>query len=120
MKDDLKDILSNLNPDVDQAMLLKYLSGQLTPEEQHEVEKRIMEDDFNTEALEGLEQIKNSQHLDLVVEQLNRDLKKKTEKRKAARNKWEIKSDPALWIAIAVILILVVVSYFLIHRSIQP
>lgn len=116
MREELKDILSNLNPDVDQATLLKYLSGQLTPEEQHEVEKRIIEDDFDTEALEGLEKLKNSQHLALVVEQLNAELKKKTEKRKAARNKWKIKSDPVLWAAVIIILILVVISYFLLHN----
>lgn len=115
MRDELKNILSNLNPDVDQATLLKYLAGQLTAEEQHEVEKRIIDDDFDTEALEGLEKLKNSQHLSLVIEQLNYDLKKKTEKRKSKRKKWEIKSDPTLWIAVIIILILVIVSFFLLH-----
>jgi hypothetical protein len=119
MKPDLKDILSHLNTEVDQATLLRYLQGQLTPEEQHEVEKRIIEDDFDTEALEGLEQIKNSQHLTLLVEQLNRDLKKKTEIRKEARSKWELKSDPSLWIAVTVILLLLVISYFILHRYMQ-
>ncbi len=119
MKQDLKDILANLNTDVDQATLLRYLQGQLSAEEQHEVEKRIIEDDFDTEALEGLEQIKNTQHLALLVEQLNRDLKNKTKKRRAARSRWEIKSDPSLWIAVAVILIFIAVSYFILQRFMQ-
>lgn len=119
MKKDLKDILSNLNTEVDQTTLLHYLQGHLTPQEQHDVEKSIIDDEFDTDALEGLEKIKDSQQLSFMVEQLNRDLKKKTGKRKQAREKLQIKSDPVLWVAVLVILLLVIVSYLLIQRNLQ-
>jgi hypothetical protein len=44
MKENLKDILTHLNPEVDQETLLKYLQGKLSTEEQHEVEKSLIDD----------------------------------------------------------------------------
>ena len=58
MKENLKDILSNLHSEVDQEALLKYLEGKLSAEEQHEIEKNTMEDAFETDALEGLQNFK--------------------------------------------------------------
>jgi len=40
MPGDLKDILSRLSPDVDQEILLRYLQGKLSSEQQHELEKQ--------------------------------------------------------------------------------
>ena len=82
MKDNLKDILSNLHSEVDQEELLKYLEGKLSAEEQHEIEKNTMDDAFETDALEGLQNFENKSHINALVEQLNRDLKKKTGKKK--------------------------------------
>ena len=52
MSESLKDILSNLNPDIDQETLLQYLQGKLTAEQQHELEKQMMENEFESDALE--------------------------------------------------------------------
>ena len=60
MSESLKDILSNLNPDIDQETLLLYLQGKLSPEQQHEVEKGLLVDDFESDALEGLEHFKET------------------------------------------------------------
>lgn len=116
MKDNLKDILSHLNTEVDQETLLLYLQGKLTPEKQHELEKQMLDSDFEAEAMEGLQTFKNKQSLNFLVEQLNRDLKKKTAKRKLRREKLQIKSDPWLWITLLIILLLIVISYVIIHR----
>jgi hypothetical protein len=87
MKDDLKDILSNLNPEVDQETLLRYLQGKLSEQEQHEVEKQMMGDDFEADALEGLQEFKNKKNLSLLVDQLNADLKRRTEKKKDSKKR---------------------------------
>ena len=88
MKENLKDILSGLNNDVDQSTLLLYLQGKLNAEQQHELEKQILSDDFNSEALEGLENFGDKRKITAVVEQLNRDLQKKTNLKKAKRKKF--------------------------------
>lgn len=117
MDENLKDILSNLNPDIDQETLLLYLQGKLSAEQQHEVEKKIVEDDFESDALDGLDQMKDKKHLMLLVDQLNRDLKKKTEKKNQFKKKLQLKLDPWLIILVVLILFLVIISYVLIHKS---
>ncbi len=41
MSDELKDILSNLNKDVEQDKLLDYLNKKLSASEAHELEKQM-------------------------------------------------------------------------------
>ena len=117
MKENLKDILSNLNTEVDQATLLAYLQGKLYDEKQHEIEKQLMDSDFEQEALEGLQEIKDKQKINAIVEQLNRDLKAKTKKRRLRRQKMELKQEPWLWITIFIMLALIVISYMIIRTT---
>jgi hypothetical protein len=119
MSESLKDILSNLNPEVDQETLLLYLQGKLTAEQQHEVEKGMMKDHFEADALEGLQSLKSRKDLSLLVDQLNRDLRKRTDKKKKFREKLKIKEQPWLWMAAIIILMLIVISYIIIHKLLQ-
>lgn len=119
MSDKLKDILSHLNPDIDQETLLLYLQGKLTAEKQHELELQMLDSDFEADALEGLQNMQDKQKLTLIVDQLNYDLKKRTHKRKLRAERLKLKSDPSVWIAIVIFLLLIVVSYFIIHRLLQ-
>jgi hypothetical protein len=119
MNDNLKDILSNLNPDIDQETLLLYLQGKLSAEKQHELEKQMLDNDFEADALEGLQNIESPQHISLIVDQLNRDLKKKTSKKKQLREKRVLKLDPAIFYGILILLLLIVVSYLIIHKLLQ-
>jgi hypothetical protein len=119
MSENLKDILSHLNPDIDQETLLQYLQGKLSADQQHEVEKQMMEDDFESDALEGLENFKDKRKLAQLVDQLNFELKKKTEKKKKLRQKLDLKVDPWVIVTVIIVLLLVVISYFIIHRYLQ-
>ena len=116
MQENLKDILSHLSTEVDQETLLLYLQGKLSAEQQHEVEKKMMNNDFTSDAAEGLQSFKDQQRLELLVKQLNKDLRIKTDKKKAYREKRRIKLDPWILITIILILVLVVISFFIIHR----
>ncbi|HWJ89865.1 MAG TPA: hypothetical protein VNR87_02070 [Flavisolibacter sp.] len=117
MNENLKDILSNLNPDIDQETLLLYLQGKLTAEEQHDVEKQMMDQDFDVDALEGLYDFKDKKTIAALVDQLNQDLKSRTEKKKRFREKLRLKLDPWLIISIIVILFLAVISFVLVYRQ---
>ena len=118
MNENLKDILSNLNPDVDQEALLQYLQGKLSAQEQHELEKQMMKDDFDADALEGLQEFKNKKNISVLVDQLNTDLKRRTEKKKRFKEKMKFNLDSNLIIAIVIILLLIILSYFIIHKQI--
>lgn len=119
MSNNLKDILSHLSTEVDQETLLKYLEGRLSDEQKHELEKRMLTSEFSDDAMEGLQEIKNKAKISSLVEQLNRDLHKKLEKRKKRREKFRFKDQPWLYIAIFIVLLLIVLSYVVIHRMLQ-
>ena len=118
MADNLKDILSHLNPDVDQETLLLYLQGKLSEVKKNEIEKQLLKDDFNEEAFEGLESFKDKEQLTYMVEALNRDLKKKTAKKKERRDKLRIKDQPWIYAAILIFLLLIVIAVVIIYRLI--
>ena len=119
MSEDLKDILSNLNPGIDQETLMLYLQGKLSTDQQHEVEKQMMDDEFNAEALDGLQEIKDKKKITSLVEQLNKDLKKKTEKKKRFRKKLQLHIDPWLIIAVVLILLIAIIAYILVHKRLN-
>jgi hypothetical protein len=116
MSDDLKDILSNLNKDIEQDKLLDYLNKKLSAAEAHEVEKQMADDEFMNDAMEGLEKFKNKQDLSLLVEQLNRDLKKQTAKKKKHKEKLKLKEQPWLYISIVILLVLIIISFVLVKK----
>ncbi|HEY6063167.1 MAG TPA: hypothetical protein VIV35_06135 [Chitinophagaceae bacterium] len=119
MPENYKDILSNLSTDVDQETLLLYLQGKLSEEKKHEVEKKLIQNEFDDDALEGLQEIKDKQQILYMVEKLNRDLKKKTAKKKKMREKMNIKYEPWLYISILILILLIVISYIVIHRMLS-
>ena len=91
MSDDLKDILSNLNKEIEQDKLLDYLNKKLPASEAHEVEKQMADDDFMNDAVEGLEKFNNKKDLGLYVQQLNHDLQKQLNKKNKRREKRKLK-----------------------------
>ena len=119
MSEKLKDILSHLSTEVDQETLLKYLEGRLSDEQRHEIEKKMLGSEFTDDAMEGLQEIKNKQRISSLVDQLNRDLHNKLEKKKKRREKFRFKDQPWLYIALVIILLLIVLSYMVIYRMLQ-
>ena len=115
----MKDILSSLSTEVDQETLLLYLQGKLSEEKKHEVEKKILNNEFADDAMEGLQQFRNKHDLSVLVEQLNRDLHNKLEKKKISRFKLEIKNESLIYFAVVIIILLIVISYYVIHKYLQ-
>ena len=119
MSENYKDILSNLSTSVDQETLLLYLQGKLSEEKKHEIEKQLLQNEFDEEAMDGLQEFKDKEQLQYMVEMLNRDLKKRTEKKKKRRDKMKIPDQPWLYISILILIILIVISYLIIYKYLQ-
>ncbi len=115
MNNDLLNILSNSNKDIDNQKLMDYLSGKLSEQEKHEVEKWIVDNDFENEAIEGLQKM-SGRPIGIYVDQLNKDLNQYLEQRKRRREKTKIVSAPWIYVAIVLILLLVIIGYIVIHR----
>lgn len=118
MPDSLKDILSHLSPEIDQETLLLYLQNKLSAEKKHEVEKKLLENEFANDAAEGLQQFSNKEKLGVLVEQLNHELKTRLKKKKR-KQKIHLTEHPWLYLAVIIVVILIVVSFFVIQRLLQ-
>lgn len=116
MQDKLKDILSNLNTDLDQQTLMAYIEDKLQQEQKHQVEKQLAGNDFESDAVEGLQELENKQRISHLVEQLNRDLKKKTARKKMRREKLRLPNQNWLMISALILILLIVLSFFVIHK----
>ena len=55
MSNDLLNILSNSNKDIDNQKLMDYISGKLSGSEKHQVEQWMIDNNFESEAMEGLQ-----------------------------------------------------------------
>jgi hypothetical protein len=119
MSENYKDILSNLSKEVDQETLLLYLQGKLSEDKKHEVEKILLQNEFEEEAMEGLQEFKDKEQLRYMAEMLNRDLKNNTEMKKKRREKMQIKEQPWLYISILILLLLIVLSYMIIQKLLK-
>ena len=117
MSDNLKDILSHLSADIDQETLLLYLQDKLSEEKKHEVEKKLVDNEFASDALDGLQEFKDKQQIAYMVEMINRDLKKKTEKKRQRREKMQLKDQPWLYISIIIIILLIIISYIVVRMA---
>src|SRR4029078_9422863 len=96
---------------MDRLALLVYVKNKLTAEKKHEVEKKMLENDFAEDAVEGLQGIKDKPQISYMVELRNRYMKKKLERKKQQREKMRIKDQPWLYISLIIIILLIVIAY---------
>lgn len=120
MQDDLKNILSDANGSNSQDQLLKYLKEELDQLEQHHLEKNVVDDAFDSDAFDGLHEIRDRARLELIVDGLNRDLKKRTSKKAGWRERRKLKTHWTLYFSIVIFLIIIVLVYLYLHRRINP
>ncbi|HTQ29183.1 MAG TPA: hypothetical protein VMI35_13690 [Puia sp.] len=116
MNQELLDILSNSNKDIDNQKLMDYLSGKLSEPEKHEVEKLVAGSDFMQDALEGLKNIKDSRKLQAYVDQLQQSLQGQLTQNRRRREKHRIKEYPWIYFTIVLILVIAIVGYLIIRQ----
>jgi ferric-dicitrate binding protein FerR (iron transport regulator) len=104
MNKDLINILVHSNKEIDNQLLMDYISGHLSDADQHSVEEWLDENQFAADALEGLQEFGNKEQLNEYVNQLNRELKSYLQQKKQKREKRRWKDNP--WTAVALVLIL--------------
>ncbi len=119
MSDDLLNILSNSNKDIDNQKLMDYVSGKLSEKEKHELEEAMIESEMLNDAVEGLDGFKNKKDVTALVEQLNLNLKKQLEKKKSKKLKRRIKDLPWLYLTIILILLMILIGFLVIKRHLD-
>src|SRR5665647_843583 len=103
MSDDLLNILSNSNKDIDNQKLMDYLSDKLSAEEKHEVEKTLVDSELMNDAVEGLEKFKD-----------------KIENKKTKKQKRQLKEMPWLYFSVILITLIILIGFFVIWKHLNP
>jgi hypothetical protein len=116
MSNDLKNILSNLNPGIEQEKLLQYLNDQLNAAQSHELEKHLNDDPFLNDAVEGLQMVKSKNNIPITLQQLNEGLKQQIKKSKRKRVKTLNIQQPWIYYTIILLLLLCVIGYLVIKK----
>jgi uncharacterized protein YehS (DUF1456 family) len=115
MNKDLLNILGNSNKDIDNQQLMDYLSGNLSGEPLHEVERSMADSAFLNDAVEGLQQLHNRKDLQAYVEELNATLHNNMAKKKARRLKRRLKDTPWTYLTIAMVILFCLLAYWIIR-----
>ena len=116
MNHDLLNILTNSNKDIDNQKLMDYLSGKLSGDDKHEIEKWMLDNNFENEAVEGLQDLKNKKDLQVYVDQLNKELSQYIQQKKQRRERRKIKDAPWIYLAIFLVLILIILTYIVLSK----
>ena len=116
MNNDLLNILSNSNKDIDNQKLMDYLSGKLSEQEKHEVEKWMVDNEFANEAMEGLQQLAGKKNIEGYVDQLNKELHHYIQQKKERREKRTINNSYWVYVAIVFILLIIILAWLVISR----
>ena len=116
MNKDLLNILSNSNKDIDNQQLMDYLSGKLSGEELHEIERSMADNEFLNDAVEGLQRIKNKKDVQTYVDELNAAMQKSLAKKKQRRLRRRLKEEPWGLIAIVLVILLCIIGYLVIRK----
>ncbi len=115
MREELLNILSDSNKDIDNQKLMDYISGKLNAEQKHEVEKWMIDNPFFNEAVEGLQNA-DTKKVSASVEEINATLRKYLKQKKMRREKNLFPVNLWTYIAVLFILALVVLVYLFLHR----
>lgn len=116
MKEDLVDILSDSNKDINNQTLMDYVSNKLSSEESHNLEKEMIDSEFVNDAVEGLETFSNKTQLLTFVDDLNNHIQKQIEEKRRKRQKRKLKIQPWAIMAIVIILVLAILGYIIIRK----
>ncbi|MEN9571939.1 MAG: hypothetical protein RL172_3170 [Bacteroidota bacterium] len=118
MSNDLKNILSNSNKDIDNQQLMDYLASELSKSNAHELETGMADDPFLNDAVEGLQNISPTEKINNLTLQLNQELQKIVAKNKKARTKRRWKDSPIAYLYLLCFIMLLVLCYLLVKKKI--
>jgi hypothetical protein len=116
MDNEIINILSNSNKDIDNQKLMDYLSDKLSGKDKHEIEKLMADSNLVNDAVEGLQQFENKKNLLTFVDQLNNDLRKQLKKKVQRKQKHKLHDQPWLYLAIVIILLLIVIGFIVVKK----
>ena len=112
---DWKDILSDKQEKLSDEQILRYLDGNISEEEKNELEKAT--GSFESDAVAGLQQIKDKKKIERDVRQLNEALPHLLRYRNSRKQRKGVKDIQWIVLAIIILLFLCIVTYVLLRMN---
>ena len=113
---DFKNILDP-GSEPNEASLKRYLEGTASAEERFAIENQMADEAFMNDAVEGLQNFKNPHQMEDFVNQINKELRKQTHKKKRRNLKRHIEDQNWTMISVILIIVICILGYFVIHLS---
>jgi len=112
----MNDLLDILDQDVllNEQVLEKYIAGTATHQEQHEIEKMMLQSADFEAAVEGLSAFKNKEQLAAYNQMLKKTVRALAQKNKKKKQYKLLDTEPWTIAAVAIILLLCIVCYLVI------
>ena len=104
----------NISPDNNEQLsnedLLKYLDSRTSEEEKYAIEKKFSDTSFESDAIDGLQQIKSQERLKNHVSQLDQKLQQQLISKKHRKEKRKIKDFQWIILTVVILLLLCLIS----------
>lgn len=100
---------------IDENQLLAYIEGRLSSEDQHALEEVLEADPFLNDAVEGLAEMKDKEHLKQITTQINLQLRKQIKSRKKQRRPRPRLTEHWGWLYVLIVLILILMAWWVIR-----
>lgn len=113
MKEKFDKLFSDNRGEVPQEVLLRYVSGTATPEEQRWVEERLADDSFLSDAVEGMMKAGNVVNVKQDLETIHEEIKAKSSGKLRTFTPWK------RWLQVAAALAFLISSIWFINNRIQ-
>lgn len=113
---DWKDILSHYEEKLTDEDLLRYLHDDLSEEEKNLLEEKAT-GAFESDALDGLQQIKDKETLSKHIYQLNKKLPQLLRPKKQRSDKNWLKDFQLIILTIIILLFICILGYVIIHLA---
>lgn len=115
MADELDDILASGAGDVSREQIMKYLRGELSGDELHNVEKAMIDSGMVGDAMEGLQSLAVTQRIPAIEKDLDTNLRNYLAKRAGRKDRRRIAGLYWVIVSIVVILLIIVVTFAVIY-----
>jgi len=115
MKPNLLDILSHQEVPIDSKKLNEYLTGKMDSENEHAIEKEMMQSsELESDAWDGWQQASHKKNILRDAEDINRKLAQQLQPATKRTPRKPIREMPLNWWLLGLLLVLLVGAYFII------
>jgi hypothetical protein len=115
MHNDLLDILSRRELPITNEQLINYLTGKLSDEESHEIEKIIINSGVDNDAMEGLDMVRDKEKLQAYQIQINKALREKLSQKNTTRRRRRVWEFPWLLVLTGALLAFIILIWLIVH-----